>query len=177
MRILVGALMAVLLAACSGAREQRVSPPPPRPAVVQLPVGNPFSISLVPTVPVPIRVGTSLGFRVSSSTAGYANLYLIDPLGQVSVLAENLPVAAGSIEYPSPSHGFTLAASQPVGVNRVVLLVTREPFDGFSGQATLVTPVSLALQGNEFLSQLGRGTALLSRASWVTDEIQIRVVG
>ena len=126
----------LLGSACSG------NPPPaavtpPRPTVLQAPVQEPFSISLVAAVPVPIRVGMHLGFRLSSSTAGYANLYLIDPLGQVSVLAENLPLAAGSIEYPSPAHGFTLAASQPVGVNRVILLVTRQPFDGFSGEATL----------------------------------------
>lgn len=150
---------------------------PPRPAVVQVPEQEPFSISLVATVPVPIRVGTHLGFRLSSSTAGYGNLYLIDPRGQVSVLAENLPLGAGSIEYPSPAHGFTLAASQPVGVNRVILLVTRQPFDGFSGEATLSSPVSLAVYGNAFVSQLGRATASLSRNSWVTDEIQIRVVG
>ena len=58
-------------------------------------VPDAFSISLVPTVPVPIRVGTDVGFRLSSTTAGYASLYLIDPVGQVSVLAENVPLAAG----------------------------------------------------------------------------------
>lgn len=155
------------------------SNPPPAPVTPPLStVGQePFSISLVATVPVPIRVGTHLGFRLSSSTAGYANLYLVDPVGQVSVLAENLPLAAGSIEYPSPAQGFTLAASQPVGVNRVILLVTRQPFDGFSGEATLSSPVSLAVYGNEFVSQLRGATASLSRDSWVTDEIQVRVVG
>ena len=45
----------VLLSACGAAR--------------------PFSISLVPTAPAPIQVGTQLGFRLSSSTAGYASLY------------------------------------------------------------------------------------------------------
>ena len=162
--------------ACSG------NPPPaavnsPGPTVVQVPAQEPFSISLVATVPVPIQVGTHLGFRLSSSTAGYASLYLIDPLGRVSVLTENLPLAAGSIEYPLPAQGFTLAASQPVGVNRVILLVTRQPFDGFSGEATLTSPVSLAVNGSGFVSQLGRATASMRRDSWVTDEIQVRVVG
>ena len=92
---LVVAPWIVLLSACGAAR--------------------PFSISLVPTAPAPIQVGTQLGFRLSSSTAGYASLYLIDPVGQVSVLAENLPLAAGSLEYPSSAQGFTLTASQPVG--------------------------------------------------------------
>ena len=136
-----------------------------------------FSVSLVPTVPVPIRVGTDVSFRLSSTTAGYASLYLIDPVGQVSVLAENLPLAAGSLDYPSSAQGFTLTASQPVGVNRVILLVTRQPFNGFSGEATLTSPVSLALRADEFLPRLDGATAVLSGTSWATDEIQIRVVG
>lgn len=140
-------------------------------------VPDAFSISLVPTVSVPIRVGADVGFRLSSSTAGYASLYLIDPVGEVSVLAENLPLAAGSLEYPSPAHGFTLTASQPVGVNRVILLVTRQPFDGFSGEATLTSPVSLALRSDEFLPRLDSATAVLPGTTWAMDEIRIRVVG
>ncbi len=147
----------VLLSACGAAR--------------------PFSISLVPTAPAPIQVGTQLGFRLSSSTAGYASLYLIDPVGQVSVLAENLPLAAGSLEYPSAAQGFTLSASQPVGVNRVILLVTRQPFDGFSGDATLTSPVSLAVGATAFLLQLDRATGALPEGAWTTDEIEVRVVG
>ena len=88
-----------------------------------------------------------------------------------------MPLAAGSVDYPSSAHGFTLAASQPVGVNRVILLVTRQPFEGFSGEATLTSPVSLALRADEFVTELGRATVLLPRTSWVTDEIEIRVVG
>ena len=136
-----------------------------------------FSVSLVPTVPVPIRIGTNLGFRLSSSTAGYANLYLIDPVGEVWVLAENMPLAAGSLEYPSSAQRFTLAAAQPVGSNRVVLLVTRQPFAGFGGNATLTRPVSLALRANAFVPQLNRATGGLPRESWATDEIGVRIVG
>lgn len=136
-----------------------------------------FSVSLVPAVGVPIRSGTRLGFRLSSSTAGYANLYLVDPVGEVWVLAENLPLGAGSLEYPSSAQPFTLTASQPVGINRVILLVTRQPFAGFAGDATLTSPVSLALRANAFLPQLNHATAGLARASWATDEISVRVVG
>ena len=147
------------------------------PTTGQTPSREPFSVSLVPSVPVPIRVGTQLGFRLSSSTAGYASLYLIDPVGRVSVLAENLPLAAGSLDYPSVGQGFTLTAAEPIGFNRVTLLVTRQPFDGFSGDDTLTSPVSLALTGNAFMAQLERATAFLPRASWATDEIQVRIVG
>lgn len=144
---------------------------------IELPEDEPpFSISLVPTVPVPIRLDTSLGFRLSSSTAGYGSLYVIDPSYQVQVLAENLPLAAGSLEYPS-SQGFTLLAAQPVGFNRAIMLVTRQPFRGFSSDATLTSPVSLAIDGRNFVRQLNGATATLPRLSWAADEVCLRIVG
>ena len=136
----------------------------------------PFSVSLVPTVPVPIRIGAELSFQLSSSTAGYASLYLIDPAYDVQVLAENLPLAAGSLEYPS-SQGFTLQAAQPVGFNWVILLVTRQPVSGFSGNDTLTNPVGTALDGRTFVSQLNSVTRALPRPSWAVDEVRIRIVG
>ena len=142
-------------------------------------IGNPharFSVSLVPDVPVPIRVGTNLALRLSSGTAGYANLYLIDPVGEVWVLAENLSTAAGSFTYPSLEQSFTLVADEPLGLNRVILLVTRQPFAGFGGNATLTRPVSLAVRGDSFLQQLNRATARLPPASWAADDLRVRVV-
>ena len=137
----------------------------------------PFSLSLVPAVPVPIRIGTNLGFNVSSSTAGYYSLYLIDPVGEVWVLAENMPLPAGSVTYPSPpAQNFTLAAAEPLGVNRVILLVTRDPFGGFSGNATMTRAVSLAIHGGAFVSQLNAVLATLPTSDWATDEITVRVV-
>ena len=144
---------------------------------VELPEDQPpFSISLVPTMPVPIRLGTTLGFRLSSSSAGYGSLYVIDPRYRVQVLAENLPLAAGSLEYPS-SQGFTLRASQPVGFNRAIMLVTRQPFRGFSSDATLTSPVELAIDGRNFVRQLNSATFTLPRLGWTADEVCLRVVG
>ncbi len=137
----------------------------------------PFSISLVPAVPIPIRIGTNLAFSVSSSTAGYYGLYLIDPLGEVWVLAENLPLPAGSMTYPSaPAQNFTLAAAEPLGLNRVILLVTRDPVRGFSGNDTMTRAVSLAIRGGAFVSQLNAVLATLPTSDWATDEITVRVV-
>ena len=136
-----------------------------------------FSISLVPAVPLPIRIGANLGFNVSSSTAGYYGLYLIDPVGEVWVLAENFPLPAGSVTYPSsPAQNFTLAAAEPLGVSRVILLVTRDPFSGFSGNDTLTRAVSLAIRGGVFVSQLNAVLATLPTPDWATDEITVRVV-
>lgn len=139
-------------------------------------IGAPFSVSLVPMAPVPIRIGAELGFQLSSSTAGYASLYLIDPLYAVQILAENLPIPAGSVEYPSKEL-FTLRAAQPVGFNWVILLVTRQPFGGFSGNDTLTSPVSTALDGRTFVDQLNGATLGLPPSSWAADEVRIRIVG
>ncbi len=137
-------------------------------------VAAPFSVSLVPMAPVPIRIGTQLGFQLSSGTAGYASLYLIDPVYDVQILAENLPLPAGSRQYPS--EGFTLRAAPPVGFNWVILLVTRQPFGGFSGNDTLTTPVLTALDGRTFVSQLNAATRGLDPVTWAVDEVRIRIV-
>ena len=137
----------------------------------------PFSVSLVATGSVPVRIGTEMGFQLSSGTAGYASLYLVDPLYAVQILAENLPIPAGSLEYPS-SQGFTLRAAEPVGLNQVILLVTRQPFSGFSGnETTLTAPVTTALDGVRFVSQLNNATARLPAASWAADDICVRIAG
>lgn len=134
----------------------------------------PFSVSLIADAPVPIRVGAEFQLRLSSSSAGYASLYVLDPLYSVQVLAENLPLAAGSVGYPD---GIALIAEQPVGFNSVILLLTRQPFSGFAGNATLTDPVSLALGSRAFVSQLNRATRALPRRDWAVDEVTIRVVG
>ena len=152
-------------------------PPPDRPGVLYTPADQPFAISLVPAVPVPIRIGTNLGFNVSSSTAGYYSLYLINPAAEVWVLAENLPLGAGSVTYPSPpAQNFTLTAAEPLGANRVILLVTRDPISGFSGNNTLSSAVSLAIRGNTFVSQLNGAIRALPPSDWAIDEIAVSIV-
>lgn len=138
----------------------------------------PFSISLVPAVPIPIRIGTRLGFNVSSDTAGYYSLYLIDPVEEVWVLAENLPLPAGSVEYPSPpAQNYRLRAAEPLGFNRVILLATRTPFGGFAGNGTLTTARSLAVRGGAFVARLNAATAALPARDWQLEEITVRIVG
>ena len=127
-------LVAVIMLAATwivpvGGRETSVVQPGGRPATSGV-IRNAqaaFSVSVVPAVSVPVRIGARFGFHLSSGTAGYASLYMIDPVYSVQVLAENLPLPAGSLEYPSSSQGFTLRADSPVGLNWVILLVTRQP--------------------------------------------------
>ena len=134
----------------------------------------PFAVSLIADAPVPIRIGSQFRLQLSSGSAGYASIYVLDPVYTVRVLAENLPLAAGSVGYPD---GITLVAEQPVGFNTVILLVTRQPFGGFAGNATLTNPVSLAIGSRSFVPQLNRATRALPPNNWAVGELTIRVVG
>lgn len=139
-----------------------------------------FAVGVVPTLAPPIRIGTPIGFRLSSSLAGLGHLYLINATGTVTVLAENLPMAAGSqLEFPGPATGFTITATQPAGVNRVILVVTLDPFAGFANTqgAPLTGPVPLTLEAEEFLRRLDDATEELSDAAWATAETRVQVVG
>ena len=167
------ALCVMTLEACASNRPTVVLAP----GVLYTPAVQPFAVSLVPAVPVPIRLGTQLGFSVSSGTAGYYSLYLIDPASEVWVLAENMPLGAGSVTYPSPpAQNFTLTAAEPLGRNRVIVLVTRDPISGFSGDNTLTSAVSLAIRGNTFVERLNRTTRSLPSSDWAIDEITVSVV-
>lgn len=138
-----------------------------------------FAIGVVPTSAPPIRVGTPIGFRLSSTLAGLGHLYLIDTTGRVTVLAENLPVPAGSqLDYPGSTAGFRITATQPAGINRVILLVTLSPFAGFANAqgAPLASPVPLGLAAEDFLRRLDDATDDLPDASWATAETRVQVV-
>ena len=140
----------------------------------------PFAVGVVPTSAPPIRVGTPIGFRLTSSLAGRGHLYLINATGTVTVLTENLPLAAGlQLDFPGPAAGFTVTATQPAGINRLILLVTLDPFAGFANTrgAALASPVSLTLGAEEFLRRLDDATEDLPEAAWATAETRVQVVG
>ena len=139
-----------------------------------------FAVGVVPTLAPPVRVGTPIGFRLTSSVAGLGHLYMIASTGEVTVLAENLPLAAGSqVEYPGPQHGFSISAMPPAGIDRVVLLVTLEPFAGFGNSqgALLTRPVGLTLGALAFLDRFDEIVGDLPGASWATAETRVQVVG
>ena len=145
--------------------------------------GNPeaaFAVGVVPTLAPPVRVGTPLGFRLSSSVDGLGHLYMIAPTGDVTVLVENLPLAAGAqVEYPGPALGFTIEATPPAGIDRVVLLVTLEPFAGFGNSqgALLTRPVGLTLGAEAFLDRFDEMVGDLPGVSWATAETRVQVMG
>ena len=138
-----------------------------------------FAVGVAPTMAPPVAVGTPIGFRLSSSAAGFGHLYLINADGGVTMLSENLPVAAGAqLEYPRPGDGITIRASLPAGIDRVVLLVTRQPFAGFAGNAgnTLTRPMVLPSTAEGFLREFNRATERLPPASWAVAETRVQVI-
>ena len=89
-------------------------------------------------------------------------------------------MAAGAqLQFPGPAAGFTITATQPAGINRVILLVTLDPFVGFANTqgARLGSPVPLTLEAEEFLRRLDDATEDLSDPSWATAETRVQVVG
>ena len=139
-----------------------------------------FAVGVAPTMAPPVAVGMPIGFRLSSNEAGFGHLYLINADGGVMMLAENLPVAAGAqLEYPRPGDGIAIRASLPAGVDRVVLLVTRQPFVGFAGSqgsTTVIRPAVLASTAEAFLRRLNRATEQMPPASWAVAETRVQVV-
>ena len=121
-----------------------------------------FAAGVTPTMAPPVAVGTPVGFRMSSSEWGFGHLYLVGADGGVTMLAENLPVAAGAqVAYPRAADGLVIRASLPAGIDRVVFLVTRQPFAGFADNqgSTLTRPMVLASTAETFLRRLNRANA------------------
>ena len=177
LRATVGAWLVVLAAfGCSS------NPRPPMGAADAELEGNDapaFAVGVTPTMAPPVAVGTAVGFRLSSSRDGYAHLYLLGSDGGATALAENLPVAAGAqADWPPPGGDVTIRASAPVGVDRLILLVTQQPFVGFAGAAGqgLARPVGLAETAEAFLERFNETTAGLPASSWAVAETRVQVV-
>ena len=171
-------LLAVALAA-GGCRSSSHRPAGAGDVAVAANPASAFAVGVTPTAAPPVSVGTPVGFRVSSSETGFGHLYLINADGGVTMLAENLPVAAGAqVEYPRPGDGITIRATPPLGVDRVILLVTRQPFVGFAGNqgSTLTRPVALASTAEAFLGDFNEATGSLPAASWAVAETRVQVV-
>ena len=181
----IGALAAaVALAGCAG-MPGATNPPSGAP---QAAAGSPAAVPQNPAAPFsagvgligssPLRLGAPVTFLLSTNTAGYGHLYLLNASGSVVALTENLPVAPDAPAlFPAPDAGFTISASPPAGTNRVLFLVTRQPFQGFGGAGAAGAPVTLAVQGDAFVANLNAAAARLPGNGWALAETRVEVVG
>ena len=136
----------------------------------------PFAVGLVPERPPPVRLGDTLAFALSASVDGHGHLYLVSASGAVVALAENLPVQANAqTVFPPVAGEITLRARPPAGIERVFLLVTRQPFEGFSGGAAVIGPVQLAAPAADFLARLNAATAALPPGDWAVTETRVEI--
>ncbi|MCY4319259.1 MAG: DUF4384 domain-containing protein [Alphaproteobacteria bacterium] len=137
-----------------------------------------FSVGVAPDRAPPLRLGETLGFRLSSSADGYGHLYLLNASGGVLAVAENLPLrAGGQTAFPPPGAGYVFRASPPAGVERLLFLATRQLFDGFAGGAAKAGPVQLPIGAKAFVKKLNAATAALPKGGWALAEERIEIVG
>ena len=152
------------------------TPPAPAGAAAQNPAA-PFTATVAPVGDSRVRLGDPVSFVLTTTAAGFGHLYLLNTSGTVVALAEGLAVAPGApVLFPSPGAGFTIRASAPVGVNRVLLLVTRQPFAGLGGGGAGAAPATLAVRAEAFVAQLNAATAGLAPDGWALAEARVEVV-
>ena len=171
---------AVALAGCAGMPGPMApasgTPPAPPGSASQNPAA-PFTAAVSPVGASRVRLGDPVSFVLSAGTAGYGHLYIINTSGTVVALAESLAIAPGApVLFPAPDAGFTIRASAPVGINRVLLLVTRQPFPGLGGGGAGAAPVTLTMPGDAFIANLNAATARLPGNGWVLAETRVEVV-
>ncbi|MDE0206058.1 MAG: DUF4384 domain-containing protein [Candidatus Tectomicrobia bacterium] len=137
----------------------------------------PFSVGVIPTQAPPVRIGDKLGFRLNSSASGYGHLYLLTASGDVLVLTQNLPLAAGAdAVYPDPDAGVVLRASPPAGVERLLFLVTLQPFEGFGRESAPDRPLQLAVRAEAFIRNFNAATKQLPDSGWAVTENRVETV-
>ena len=162
----------VALAGCAGMAGTAAPPT----AVTQNPAA-PFSAGVGLIGSSPLRLGDAVFFTLSTSATGHGHLYLLNASGTVVALAENLLVAPDApVVFPAPDAGFTIRARPPVGTNRVLFLVTRQPLQGFGGAGATGAPVTLPVQGDAFVTNLNAATARLPEKGWALAETRVEVV-
>ena len=135
----------------------------------------PFSVGVIPNRAPPVRIGDELAFILSANATGYGHVYLLTASGGVLVLGENLPMAADrQTVFPAPGATFKFRAQPPAGMERVIFMMTRQPFKGFGGGAS--GPVQLAMQAEDFIDGLNDTTEQLPEHGWALAETRVEVV-
>ena len=177
--LLPGALLAAGLASgCVGTAQSPVGLTAAPSAVVDQNPDATIVAGIVPDRAPPVAIGDNIGLKLSASADAYGHLYLMNASGRVFVLVENLRLPANvQVRYPEDNAGQTLRAQPPAGVERVVLLVTRHRFAGFSQGAAASGPVQIAVGAREFVSDLNAATRQLPKEDWTIMETRLQIIG
>jgi hypothetical protein len=165
MIVAVGMCVVAAVAVAQDDRDLTTAPGrPPRQAT--------FNVSLTPTTAHVLAIGSPIGFSLGATAKGYANLYALSASGKVQLWLENVPIKAGrALSYPSQG---VIRATPPGGDEQILLVVTREPFDGFAHGATR-SPLVLQHSHSEFRQAVAAKMSRLPRGSWASAELVVRV--
>lgn len=148
-------------------------PPSHRPVVIYEEDG-PVMVSMTPTASV-VRIGTPIGFRLTSSRSGFGHLYILQPSGKVQLLFENVPVLA-NVPLRYPRNGTVVRATPPAGDTTLIFVTTLTRIDGFAGRQTTRTPFDLQVTAGGFRDQLAARTSRLPREAWGFTDLNVRVL-
>ena len=177
--LLPGAVLAAgIMAGCVSTTEAPVGlTAAPSAAVGQNPDAT-IVAGLVPDRAPPVAIGDEIGFSISANADAYGHLYLLNASGRVFVLVENLPLPANvQVRYPGDHAEYALRAQPPAGVERVVLLVTKHRFAGFSQGAAASGPVQIAVDARRFVSDLNAAARQLPDEDWTVVETRLQIIG
>lgn len=121
--------LAVLLAAALSACTVYVSPGPPAPGHITVPLDSVIT-SFQPTrgAGAVYYLGENIEFRIRTNRSGYVTLSAMDPDGRVYVLARNIYVHAyRATVLPTPQMRVSFSAAPPTGFHRVRASFTSSP--------------------------------------------------
>jgi hypothetical protein len=135
---------------------------------------RPFNVSLIPTMPSVLTIGSRFGFRLKSTADGFGHLYALSASGKVQLWFENVPVRRmHTVSYPSS--GLELRAAPPAGDETIIFVVTRDRLDGFAGRGTTRSPLALQYAQGAFNDALAQKTSTIERTQWASVSSMIRV--
>ena len=130
-------------------------------------------VTLFPTSAKAVRIGSTIGFQIGATANGYAHLYALSASGKVQLWMENVRIRRDhAMVYPSRDS--EIRATPPAGDEKVVLVITRAPFDGFASGAVR-SPLALQYSHESFRQALAAKIKKLPSGSWATTELVVRV--
>lgn len=133
-----------------------------------------FHVGVLPIGPSSIAIGTPFALRMVSTADGFAGLYVLSASGRTQAWFENVRFHAGkSIVYPQ--RGVIVRATPPAGDETVILTVSRDRMEGFSGAFESAIPLDLQYTHEGLRAAIQQKFNELRRERWAFAEIQIRV--
>ncbi|GGL11418.1 peptidase C14 [Deinococcus radiotolerans] len=128
-----------------------------------------FLVTVTPSA-ARFRVGQPISYAVTSSDDGYLNLLELDEQGNIAILfpnqyaQDNRVLASRTYTLPAAAdRPYRFVASEPLGITRVVALVSAQPLNLYTTPGNAVGPFRMLLNLEHFqqLAALFKATSVL----------------